>query len=157
MNRFPRIRLRSAAWLLAASFVAASFAGARPPDQEKTEKGEFRGGGQRFDRLMQELELTPEQKTQIESMRSAQESQVTGLRTEMRKLRADLDQAFQQETLDEGRIYALVDQLAANRARMQKLHTEQRVAMHKILTAEQRKELKELRAKRGARRTELPD
>jgi Spy/CpxP family protein refolding chaperone len=40
---------------------------------------------------------------------------------------------------------------------MQKLHMEQRVAMHKILTPEQRKELKELRAKRGPRRTELPD
>ena len=116
-----------------------------------------RRGGQRFDRLMQELELTPEQKTQIESVRSAQESQLMSLRTEMRKLRDDLDQAFQPETLAEGRIYALVDQLAANRARMQKLRIEQRVAMHKILTPEQRKELKELRAKRGPRRTELPD
>jgi len=129
-------------------------ASARPPDMERTDSAR---AGQRFDHLMQELNLTPEQKTQIESLRSAQESQVTSLRTQTRQLRDDLEQAFQQETLDEGRIYALVDQLAANRARMQRLHTEQRVAMHKVLTPQQRTQLKELREKRGPRRTDLPD
>jgi len=148
-------RFRPWLWagLIAVSILGVAAAGARPPAAERLD----RVRGERWDELKQELELTPEQDAQIQSLRSAKEQEQSRLRTEMRQLRSDLDQEFKQETLNEGRIYAIADQMAAIRARTQRLAMEQRVAMHKVLTPKQRQELSELRAKHMPRRTDQPD
>ena len=155
MKHITQGRFRS--WLCAgliASILGAAAAGARPPAAERLDRPR---GERWFDELKLELELTPDQESQLQSLRTAQENEQSSLRKQMRQLRSDLDQEFKQETLNEGRIYAIADQMAANRARTQRLAMENRVAMHKILTPKQRQELSELRAKRMPRRMDQPD
>jgi Spy/CpxP family protein refolding chaperone len=142
------------AGLIAVSILGVATAGARPPAAERLDRPR---GERWFDELKLELELTPEQESQLQSLRTAQENEQSSLRTQMRQLRSNLDQEFKRETLDEGRIYAIADQMAANRGRIQRLAMEHRVAMHKILTPKQRQEMSELRAKRMPRRTDQPD
>jgi len=149
----PRIQSWLAAGLVG-SIIAAGVAFARPPAAERLDHGR---GERWFEEMKRELELTPEQDAQLASLRNAQEEEQSRLRSEMRQLRSDLDREFAKETLDEGRIYQLADQMATNRARIQRLAMEHRVAMHKILTPKQRQELSELRAKRLPRRTDQPD
>jgi Spy/CpxP family protein refolding chaperone len=149
-----RFRPWLCAGLIAGSILGAAAAGARPPAAERLDRPR---GERWFDELKLELELTPDQESQLQSLRTAQEDEQSSLRKQMRQFRSDLDQEFKQETLNEGRIYAIADQMAANRARTQRLAMENRVAMHKILTPKQRQELSELRAKRMPRRMDQPD
>ena len=140
--------------LVAGSIVAVAVAGARPPAAERLDRPR---GERWFDEMKRELELTPEQERQLQSLKTAQESEQSQLRTAMRQLRSDLNEEFAKETLDEGRIYQLAEQMAAHRTRVQRLAMEHRVAMHKILTPKQRQELSELKAKRMPRRADQPD
>ena len=159
MKHYPKShRFRSwlAAGILAGSVLiaVAGAAIARPPAAERPDRPR---GERWFEELKKELELTAEQDAQLKSLKTSQESEQSRLRTEMRQLRGDLDKEFAKEAIDEGRIYQLADQMAANRTKIQRLAMEHRVAMHKILTPKQRQELSELRAKRMPRRTDQPD
>jgi len=153
MTRTPSHSRRSWLWtgLIATLVIGAGVAGARPPAAERPDRAR---GERWFDELKQELELTPEQDAQLQSLKTAQETEQSRLRTAMRSLRGDLDKEFAKDTLDEGRIYQIADQMATNRAHIQRLAMEHRVAMHKILTPKQRQELSELRAKRMPRRAD---
>lgn len=110
-----------------------------------------------FDKMAEELKLTPEQKATLEKQREATGPKMKALREKQRaaheQLRAELDKA----TPDKAKLTALVDEMKSLAGEQIQMRIDKVIEMKKVLTPEQSAKMKsimeekkkEFEAKRG--------
>lgn len=105
--------------------------------------GRMEGGiGQK---LAKELGLSAEKTAEIKNLMHETRKTMIKLKADRDIARADLDQLFTADTLDEKAIMAAVDNLAQVNAEMTRAIAKGRLAVNATLTAEQRARLQQLR------------
>lgn len=129
--KFPRLAVALLALTTAGSALAM------PPGQ---------GGGKHFERLAQELELTQEQRSELQTLKQRLQPEMQQLREQGRTLHSRMRELDPGDSAYRGQ----VEQLAAQRAEFARSRTllmsEMRAGLHAVLTEEQRAELAALKA-----------
>lgn len=125
---------------LAAIFFITSAAYAQPmqESQEKQEKQEKREGrGEKKDQLFKELNLTPEQRQQLEENRKAQREEMLSTRKAMEKSHAKLQEAMKDPAVTKSTVEPIVNEMKALQAKMIDGRIDGIFAVKQILTPEQ--------------------
>ncbi|RPJ42744.1 MAG: periplasmic heavy metal sensor, partial [Candidatus Latescibacterota bacterium] len=99
------------------------------------------GGGMMIEHLAMRLDLTDDQKTQIEKMRSADKSKIVDFRKELMRAHHELGGELLKDEPDASKAKKLTERIGELRTDMQLLRLEHRLALRKVLTAEQRDRL----------------
>ena len=113
--------------------------------------GQHRGpGGKGFnvERMSNRLNLTEEQRTQVQAIVDGNSEQMTDLRTRMQQNRETMRQLVQQTPFAEEEIRELADEQGDLKADMIVLRAQQRSEINAILTDEQRAQMENMRGKR---------
>ena len=113
--------------------TSASVAMARP--YMGTGKGMERGGSSS---AFQKMNLTEEQTEKINALRESLQKETTPLRTELVKKGTEMKLLWMADEPDAGKIKALQKEILDLRGKMSEKFTDFRLAVHKILTPEQR-------------------
>lgn len=119
--------------------------------------GEFRGrgpgagAGPGFDLPLRQLDLTEAQQEQVGQLAQQHRPQMRGLIDQVRKAQEVRRQAIQTLPVDEGRIRAAMQELAAAEAELAVQQARLQSEIFALLTAEQQQRLQQLRAEREAR------
>ncbi len=95
--------------------------------------------------IAQKLNLTDQQKQQLESTFTSNKLKLIDLRAAVEREETKLQPLMSADQLDENAINAQVDQLIAARGRLEKTMAMMHVSMRKILTTEQWKQLEAMR------------
>jgi len=93
------------------------------------------------DRLLSELGLTEEQEGNMKALRDSQRKDMTPLKTEMLRKRAELQLLWLEDQPDGEKIKAKQKEMRETRGQIQDKVTDFRLAVHSILTPEQRSQL----------------
>jgi len=114
----------------------------------KIEQKMLRPGPPPFDwwrnsEVAQKLNLTDQQKTQLEQTFNQQKEQLKDLRDALQKEEAKLQDLMNAEPLQDAQIMAQIDATQAARARLQRNFAIMALQFRKILTADQWKQLRE--------------
>jgi Spy/CpxP family protein refolding chaperone len=126
--------------------------GGQPPRSQwhsgKIEQKMLRPGPPPFDwwrnsDVAQKLNLTDQQKTQLEQTFNQQKEQLKDLRDALQKEEAKLQDLMNAENLQDAQIMAQIDATQAARARLQRSFAMMALQFRKILTADQWKQLRE--------------
>ena len=105
-----------------------------------------KGGGPR--QMMEQLDLTPEQRTKLDALRKASRDKISAVKDEMRQSQEKLTQALQSNTsTDELRKLHKKNQELKNK--MSDARFDQVLAIRQVLTPEQQKKFQELRKGKG--------
>jgi len=104
------------------------------------------------ERLANFLNLTPEQQTQFDEIRTARLDETKAFREEMGKFRPQLREAMKDPKDDQEKIDGLIDQLSQVRAAHLKSVIRSFKDMEKVLTPEQLEKFRNARSRMGARR-----
>lgn len=99
---------------------------------------------------MQALNLTAEQRTQLRQQHFTQSVAAEKLHSDMRIKRLELQQLMSSDTLDRAKVDAKMKELSDLRLQAQKARLDQREALMKALTPEQKEKLKTLGPGPGA-------
>lgn len=102
--------------------------------------------------LKQELGLTDEQAAQVQKLHQERRTQAIRRRADIQIARIELEQALEAATIDEKVVAAKVQTLTQLQADAVKARVDQRLAVAKLLTPEQRQKMKELRQEHRGRR-----
>jgi Spy/CpxP family protein refolding chaperone len=97
------------------------------------------------------LNLTPEQKTQLQEFRKARQEERKAFAEQTRKLRADLRELMADPSANEKKIGGLIDEMSRLRATRMKNEIKKSLDMKKIFTPEQLEKLKNLRTRMARR------
>ena len=111
----------------------------------------------RGERIAEVLELTDDQKTQIEGIHSAQMKESLHLRNQQNELRAKLQTLRTEESADMKAINNTIDDMTALQASLMKLREESHQKVRSLLTDEQRIKfdtMRSMRRERASRRGE---
>lgn len=103
--------------------------------------GEGRGMGYHRDAGFAKLNLTDEQKTKIEELRTAHWKEIRPIREKMFDKSVELRRAWLQADPDKSRIVALQKEVRVLRDQLEDKSTEHRLSIQKTLTPEQRDKL----------------
>ena len=106
--------------------------------------GQHKGpGGRGFnvERMSNRLNLTEEQRTQVQAIVDGNSEQMTDLRTRMQQNRETMRQLVQQTPFDEEEVRKLADEQGDLKADMIVLRTQQRSEINAILSDEQRAQM----------------
>jgi len=133
-----------------------SSAYAMPPSDGKGPGNCMRGehkagpGGRGFnvDRMAEKLNLSNDQRTQVESIMNESKDQLTEFREKMQENRKQLRTLTQTAPLNEASVRKIADAQGDLKADMIVLRVQQRAKINSILTEDQRAKLKEMRGKR---------
>ena len=106
---------------------------------------------ERLGRFEEFLDLTPEQKAQLEEFRKSGAEERQAHFEKLRKLRQDMREAMKDPEANSGKINGLIDEMSRLRADQLKRGLARRMEMKKIFTPEQQEKLAKLR-QRSARR-----
>jgi Spy/CpxP family protein refolding chaperone len=101
----------------------------------------LRGGG----RIADELKLTTSQREKLREIRDDLARQVIRTRADLSLARLDLARSLRSETPDRSEIEGRIDAISALRASLMKTTTMARLDANKILTVEQKRQLRETR------------
>ena len=123
-------------------------------------RGAYKGGpgqkqgfrGFNIDRMAARLNLTDDQRTQIEVIVDNSKPEMTELRNAMQENRQQLRELAQQSALNETEVRKIADTQGDLKAEMIVLHANQRANIRAILTDDQRVQMNEVRGKRRWRR-----
>jgi len=150
--------------------LAAGWATAQPGAMAMQRGRGQRGAGQRgggrggdgMERIVGAIARNPEiaaelglSEEQIAALRKAQYEQrlkMLGLESDLGKLRLTQRHLLEQDDVDEAKILANVDEIAAKNAELARLRMQHALALRKILTPEQRRKAKEQMRARVRRR-----
>ena len=94
--------------------------------------------------VLEQLNLSDKQKEQIKTLRQAQERRMIPLRASMEEAQLDLRDAMSADQPSKAKIDAAIDRLSDLRANAQKERVGSMLEMRNLLTADQRKKLKDL-------------
>jgi Spy/CpxP family protein refolding chaperone len=110
------------------------------------ERGQGRhGDGPNPAALKQALGLSDEQSAQLSKLWQDERKQAIRRHADMEIARVDLDEALNAQTIDEKVVAAKVQALTTLQATALKARVDQRLAVAKVLTPEQREKMKQLR------------
>ena len=121
--------------LVALTLSFAVIAEARPG------RGRGRGGG--IEKILRSVDLTEDQRTQLEALRDEHRAEMEPLKQEMKAKRQQLRQLWTAEVIDEGAIWALDAEMVPLRQQMHQERLEQKLQVMNVLTPEQRAQLSE--------------
>lgn len=114
--------------------------------------GKQGGRGFNVDRMAERLNLTEEQRTQIEEIVASTKPQMTELRDAMQENRKQFRELNQQETFDEAKVREIATSQGDLKTEMMVLRAGQQHEINAVLTEEQRAQKAEWRAKKDERR-----
>lgn len=97
------------------------------------------------ERMAERLNLSDEQQDKMQDLRREHQKQMLLHRGEMASLRAQMEAEFLSDSINEGKVKSLSAEISRLRSQMDESRLEHRLAMGKILTAEQREELQSFR------------
>lgn len=159
-----RFKISMAAGLVALTLAAAApmmvmaaSAQAPAPGQDGPQRrgpGPMAGGGMRgpggpgFGLPLRALDLTDDQRAQLQKIRGAHEAEFKQAGEKVRAAHEGMRALVEADTIDEGAIRAKSAEVAAAEAEVAILNAKVRQESRQILTAEQRQKLEELRANR---------
>lgn len=155
MKKFTNALLTSA--LVVSTLGLAGLASAKPfGEGSGGERGDHfaesrhQHGDREFnlDRMAKRLNLSNEQRSQIERIIAASRGQMSVLRTKLLSNREQLSQMMQQSPLDEAAVRSLADAHGDLKADKVVLLAQQRAKINEVLTDEQRAKLAEMRTKK---------
>jgi Spy/CpxP family protein refolding chaperone len=98
---------------------------------------------------LERLGLTDAQRRKIDALRDETRREVIRIEADTRIAELDLDRLLDGERPDRAAIGVQADRVAALRARIMKFHLELRLAVHEVLTADQRARLRRMRGAVG--------
>lgn len=104
--------------------------------------------GFNVDRMAKKLDLSDDQRTQIEGIMAASKQQITDHREKLRENRKQLKSLMRQSPLDEAALRQVADSQGNLKADMIVLRAQQRVKINDILTNEQRAKLADMVGKK---------
>lgn len=105
-----------------------------------------------FDRIVNELNLSPSQKDEIAKERSSRKAESENIRAELKQKRNELSEELEKESSDKSRISAIISEMKELTARRMEQRVESILALKKVLTPSQYKALNEkTRGLRGRR------
>ncbi|MCI5146821.1 MAG: periplasmic heavy metal sensor [Candidatus Electrothrix sp. AR3] len=142
--------------LIAASFIPA-VAGACPGRGQRGQGCDLRGqkGPSRSmlhiwqnPQMVQDLGLSPDQVTKLKQADFSAQEKRLDLRTEMSKLKLEMNQAFAADVVDNKVVRELAGKIAAVKGKMSVKKVEARLAMRNLLTPDQVKKMKMIRQSR---------
>jgi protein CpxP len=119
---------------------------AQPQPGRRFERLEERKG-----RLIEELNLSPQQQQQLEAIRQQRRGEIENLKQRMQQLRQEMDQLLSTNA-PESSIRAKFTEIQAVKQKMAEVRFEQMLATREILTPEQRVKFRELMSRRRERR-----
>ena len=102
------------------------------------------GGGDRHDKLVQKLGLTPEQKEKFKVNEEKIRAETSTQRAAIEKISEDLKVELKKEPADRDKIHGLVKQLGEQRTAMQLKRMDALLDLRALLTPEQRQKFSEL-------------
>jgi Spy/CpxP family protein refolding chaperone len=125
--------------------LAVALAGsAYAADQQKGKKG----NGKHFDRMVKELQLTPDQQVKIQEHKQNQQKQIREINAQLRANQEQINAELAKPDLDKAR----VEQLTQERKTLEAARVDQRIAarleMRAILSPEQYQKLESSRDKK---------
>lgn len=100
--------------------------------------------GPKLERLAHRLNMTDEQRAEIEAIRSGSQKQMVELREKIRANRDQIRELIRQPDFDEAAIRSVADEQGDFKADMIVLRARQRSGMRAVLTDEQRDQLDEM-------------
>ena len=115
------------------------------------------GRGPLSGRLAQKLELSEEQKTQIEAMHGEHRDEIEPLVAEVREARQSVGDLMMSEAFDEEALRAAAQLAADVHVELTVIRARHRNELKSVLTAEQLERLAELRDERRERRPDVRD
>jgi Spy/CpxP family protein refolding chaperone len=86
---------------------------------------------------MQQLDLTPLQRRQLNQMRQARRDEQTRVNNEIKQLRSGLAEMYRYYPLDEARASALIQRIADLEAQRLRLQLQNQLDLRRILTPDQ--------------------
>jgi protein CpxP len=149
--------MKNTRWMTMAAVLtlSASLAVAAPRGEGKGGKWHKGGHGQRgemAERLMQQLDLTAEQKAQVQSLRSAFREQNKATFDKARETFRQFREA--KKANDQAAVDALKPQMEAQHTQLKELREAHHAQLLRILTPEQRDRFQSLKAEHKAKRGE---
>ena len=107
-------------------------------------------GGRAFnvDRMAERLNLTDDQRAQIEAIMEESRQQMSNQRDKMQENREQLRALMQQSPLNEAQVRKVADAQGDLKADMIVLRAQKRAKINTVLTDDQRAQLEEMRGKR---------
>ena len=115
----------------------------------QVEAGYKRGGrGFNVDRMAQRLDLTDDQRTQLQAVLAAAKPRMSDLRSELQASRKKLRELMQTSPIDEAEVRNIAETQGDLKADMIVLRAQQRAEINAVLTDEQRTQWVEMRGKR---------
>lgn len=133
--------------LVVAFIVAASVTVVMARPQGKGMAGfDGRGGKGGF---YERLDLTEEQSEQIKALHESLKAEIDPIREAMAEKRGELKELWKAETPDEGAIKAVQGEMDELRSQISEKVTDNRLAVHEILTPEQREKMNEMKNSGG--------
>ena len=106
--------------------------------------------GEHFEKMTKELNLTPQQKTELEKQRAATKPQMQALREKMKAAHEQLKSELDKPTPDQARLAAIVTDLKNLTGEQIQMRIDKVLAMKKILTPEQSAKMKSVMEKKKA-------
>jgi Spy/CpxP family protein refolding chaperone len=116
------------------------------------EAGQNMSGGQRRKRVMQELNLSPEQIEKLRSQRTQNQQKNQELRQGLRAKQKALKEELQKPTVDRQKIRALAADIKSMSATLLDLRIESAITLKETLTPQQIQKIKERIQERRAKR-----
>lgn len=107
--------------------------------------------GERMGRLLERLELTPEQREQLGKLREAGRAEGMALRKELLRLRHELEGEMLKDAPDGKAVEQFAVRIGEAQGKLQAHHLRHRLAMRALLTPEQRDRLLTLGERHGPR------
>jgi len=155
MNKSSRILLASVLTVSSLGLMTAALAkpfgdGAGCERSGHHMGAEHRKGDRGFnvDRMAKKLNLTDDQRTQIEATVEASKQQMSDQRDKMQANREQLKELTQQSPLNEAEVRRVADAQGDLKADMIVLRAQQRAKINTVLTDDQRAQLEDMRGKK---------
>ena len=104
--------------------------------------------------IVQKLGLTAEQIKQVRESYFTFREKRLAVTSELERLRLQMDRAFTQDTIDEAGVLALAEKMSGLKGKLFVQNVESRLALGKLLNAEQIDKLRQYRGNREVRRPE---
>jgi Spy/CpxP family protein refolding chaperone len=101
--------------------------------------GDIPGRGDHRAKLLEELDLTSEQKNKIEDLRIAMQLEAIDMRADIEKLELSLESELKANDANRKAVLALADKINTKRGELQKMHIAHRFDVRSVLNAEQKK------------------
>jgi len=106
--------------------------------------------GEHFEKMTKELNLTPQQKDELEKQRAATKPQMQALKERMRAAHLELKAELDKPTPDKARLAAIVTDLKNLTGEQIQMRIDKVLAMKKVLTSEQSAKMKSIMEKKKA-------